>query len=153
MHPFIPYAVKLGYTVEDAEVALSRLGRDATTNALLALVISLQTASYPGQNIFPVKRKTLPKRKRRCFRYKLASLSYVAGPVADCCSWSYWRSKCDVVILCWDVGVHISFNCQSELNPNLRHDTDLDDKPDPLESYLHHLKSDAQMVHGTSSII
>ena len=78
MHSFVQYAIKLGYTADDAEVALCRLGPDATTNDLLTLVISHKSATSARQNDLPGKRKALPKPKRRCFGYKLESLSYVA---------------------------------------------------------------------------
>ena len=79
MHTFIQYAIKLGYSADDAEIALSRLGLDSTTNDLLTLVISLKSATSARQNDLPGKRKSLPKPKRRCFGYKLESLSYVTG--------------------------------------------------------------------------
>ena len=82
MHTFIQYAIKLGYTADDAEIALSRLGLDSTTNDLLTLVISLKSATSARQNDLPGKRKALPKPKRRCFGYKLESLSYVTGSKA-----------------------------------------------------------------------
>ena len=77
MHSFIHYATKLGYTADDAEVALCRLGHDATTNELLTLVISLKSATSARRNDVPGKRKALPKPKR-CLGFKLESLSYVA---------------------------------------------------------------------------
>ena len=81
MHSFIQYATKLGYTADDAEVALLRLGHHATTNELLNLVISLKSATSARRNDVPGKRKALPKPKR-CLGFKLESLSYVAD-----CSW------------------------------------------------------------------
>ena len=80
MHPFVEYAVKLGYTTTEAEVALSRLGTEAITNDLLTLVISLKSATSARRNDLPNKRKPLPKPRRRCLGYKLESLSYVPTP-------------------------------------------------------------------------
>ena len=80
MHHFVQYAIKLGYTADEAEIALSRLGPDATTNDLLTLVISLKSATTARKNDMPGKRKALPKPKRRCLGFKLQSLSYVPVP-------------------------------------------------------------------------
>ena len=82
MHSFVQYAIKLGYSACDAELALSRLGHDTTTNDLLTLVISLKSATSARRNDVPGQRKRLPKPKR-CLRYKLESLSYV--PVPEMC--------------------------------------------------------------------
>ena len=81
MHHFVHYAIKLGYTAAEAEIALTRLGPDAITNDLLTLVISLKSATTARLNEIPGKRKALPKPKRRCLGYKLESLSYVSAPV------------------------------------------------------------------------
>ena len=86
MHPFVEYAIKLGYTASDAEVALSRLGHDAIHNDLLTVVISLKSATSARRNDLPGKRKPLPKSKRRCFGYKLENLSYVTTSDIDCSS-------------------------------------------------------------------
>ena len=86
MHHFVQYAIRLGYTASDAEMALSTLGHDAITNDLLTVVISLKAATSARQNDLLGKRKTLPKSKRRCLSYKLQGLSYVSAP--DTGSWS-----------------------------------------------------------------
>ena len=78
MHSFIDYAVKLGYTVDAAETALTRLGQDALTNDLLTVLISLTSATTARKCDLTRKRNVLPKPKLRCIGYSKESLSYVS---------------------------------------------------------------------------
>ena len=80
MHQFVKYAVKLGYSTNNAELALTRLGEEASTKDLLSLVISIQSATSARLNDLPGKKKVVKKPRRRCLGYKLESLSYVAVP-------------------------------------------------------------------------
>lgn len=48
-HPFLKYAVKLGYELELAQDALSRLGRAATTDSLLKAVLYSYAALNPSR--------------------------------------------------------------------------------------------------------
>ena len=77
MHSFITYAMRLGYTTEQAELAISRLGSDASTNDLLSLVISLNSSTSARRNDMKQRsgKKTNPR--TRCLGYKLDKLSLV----------------------------------------------------------------------------
>ena len=78
MHTFITYALRLGYTAEQAEVAISRLGSDASTNDLLSLVISFNSSTSARKNDMKQKRcgrKINPR--TRCLGYKPDKLSFV----------------------------------------------------------------------------
>ena len=82
MHSFVTYAVKLGYTAEQATLAISTLGSDAMTNDLLSLVISLTSSTSARRNDMTQRKsgkKTNPR--TRCLGYKLDNLSFV--PAAE----------------------------------------------------------------------
>ena len=78
MHTFITYALRLGYTAEQAEVAISRLGSDASTNDLLNLVISFNSSTSARKNDMKQKRCGRKINSRtRCLGYKPDKLSFV----------------------------------------------------------------------------
>ena len=78
MPSFIPYALRLGYTVEQAELAISRLGSDASTNDLLSLVISFNSSTSARKNDMKQKRCGRKINSRtRCLGYKPDKLSFV----------------------------------------------------------------------------
>ena len=79
MHSFVKYAIKLGYTAEHGEIAISTLGSDAITNDLLTLVISLSSTTTARQN--ELRQKKIQRNPRsRCIGYKLDKLSFMAAP-------------------------------------------------------------------------
>ena len=65
-HSFIHYAIRLGYTADDAQLALSRLGHEATTNDLLTLVISLHSdcSARREEDVWAAKRRNRQAKKR-----------------------------------------------------------------------------------------
>ena len=87
MHPFISYAIKLGYTSSDAEKALSRLGPSATTNDLLKMVISLKSTTSSRQNDLYIRGKSTSVPQRRCLGYKKQNLSHVSPGAHTSLSW------------------------------------------------------------------
>jgi hypothetical protein len=64
-HPFVEYATRLGYTSRDANLAISRLGHNATFNDLLQVVISLKSDSSAQRNDLPDKWQSVPKPRQR----------------------------------------------------------------------------------------
>ena len=84
MHSFVTYAIKLGYTADQATLAISTLGSDAMTNDLLSLVISLTSSTSARRNDMTQRKsgkKTNPR--TRCLGYKLDNLSYVQTTVEE----------------------------------------------------------------------
>ena len=80
MHSFVKYVIKLGYTAEQGELAISTLGSDAITNDLLTLVISLSSTTSARQN--ELKQKKLQRNPRpRCIGYKLDKLYFITVPI------------------------------------------------------------------------
>ena len=79
-HPFILYAIRLGYTEDDAFLAISRLGPAAITNDLLTLVISLHARTERcDEEIFALKRANRAAGKRMCAGFSTGGLSRAAG--------------------------------------------------------------------------
>ena len=79
-HPFVSYAVRLGYTPDLAQHAVNTLGEDAITNDLLVTVISLaqRTTAREGD----VRRVRHWRPQNRCWGYRESSLCQVYNPTA-----------------------------------------------------------------------